>query len=662
MVGMTARLKSLYLKLGRIEKVFLILVVFAWVVSYAAPASGFGLLLTFAAWITGLIVAVRLTKSGIRKLIWRLRNRLIVAYLFIALVPIVLILALVAVSTYGITGQIAIYLVNSELDRRINILRGAAAAILDTPPERRREAVLRTQSFTQRLFPATQVLLRDGGEFRYPESAEISAPQAGWKSTSGIVVKGRQVYGSAFVNSGGTQVVIMAPLAQNFLSDLVPGIGDVDLIFSDTGSRSRTGLDSVARQQPKSSRGFRVPAKNNFLDIQVNGAAPVPILFWDAPDKTNGDGLLLVHTRMSAVLGTVFGNNIVVADLRYGQVIWLLFLVTVTLFFIVELISLVIGVSITRTITSAVHELYLGTRRVKEGDFSHRIPVRGNDQLAELGTSFNTMTENLERLIVVAKEKERLQSELEIAREVQSQLFPKDVPDLETLTLTGVCNPARVVSGDYYDFMRLADTRLAFAIGDVAGKGISAALLMAAIQSTMRMQLTAEVPAAAAAGNGGSRARFSPAAMVARLNKQLYANTSPEKYATFYFALYEEQSHTLTYTNAGHLPPILLHGGAPQPLQVTGTVVGAFPFARYEEKELELDSGDVLVAYTDGIVEPENEYGEMFGEKRLTDLLLKNADRDSQEIIARVMEAVQQWTGETAELQDDMTILVARRP
>ena len=124
-----------------------------------------------------------------------------------------------------------------------------------------------------------------------------------------------------------------------------------------------------------------------------------------------------------------------------------------------ELVSLVIGVSISRTITSAVHELYVGTRRVKEGDFSHRIPVRGNDQLAELGASFNTMTENLERLIVVAKEKERLESELEIAREVQSQLFPKDVPDLKTLTLTGVCNPARVVSGDYYDFMRVDSSR-----------------------------------------------------------------------------------------------------------------------------------------------------------------------------------------------------------
>jgi sigma-B regulation protein RsbU (phosphoserine phosphatase) len=271
------------------------------------------------------------------------------------------------------------------------------------------------------------------------------------------------------------------------------------------------------------------------------------------------------------------------------------------------------------------------------------------------------MTENLERLIVVAKEKERLQSELEIAREVQSQLFPKDVTDLKTLTLTGVCNPARVVSGDYYDFMCLADACRAFAIGDVAGKGISAALLMAAIQSTMRMQLTTDVDGASNECVRGAYS-LSTAAMVSRLNKLLYANTSPEKYATFYFALYDDVTRTLTYTNAGHLPPILVHNGAAELLEVTGTVVGAFPFADYEEKQVQIESGDLLVAYTDGIVEPENEYGEMFGEQRLTDLLVKNADRDSPEIIARVMEAVAQWTGATAELADDMTMLVARRP
>ena len=201
--------------------------------------------------------------------------------------------------------------------------------------------------------------------------------------------------------------------------------------------------------------------------------------------------------------------------------------------------------------------------------------------------------------------------------------------------------------------MPLSDHSLAFAIGDVAGKGISAALLMATIQSTMRTQLST--------GNGSAAGRhLSTASLVANLNKQLYATTAPEKYATFYFALYDDATNTLTYTNAGHLAPMLLRGANVQTLDSTGTVVGAFPFARYGEKTVQLDQGDMLVAYTDGIVEPENAYGEMFGEERLKDLLVKYSKADSSEIIARTMEAVNQWTG-AGELQDDMTMLVARR-
>jgi len=172
---MPPRLKSLYRKLGRIEKTFLILVFLALVLAYALPASFIGLLVAFAAWIVGFLVAIRLSRTGVKKLIWRLRNRLIVAYAFIAMVPIGLILALALVSIYGLTGQIAIYLINSELDRRTSILKGSAATILGAPPEHRQEAIRRTHDFTQRFFPATEILLRDGrdgrdgGESRYPE-------------------------------------------------------------------------------------------------------------------------------------------------------------------------------------------------------------------------------------------------------------------------------------------------------------------------------------------------------------------------------------------------------------------------------------------------------------------------------------------------------------
>jgi sigma-B regulation protein RsbU (phosphoserine phosphatase) len=332
---------------------------------------------------------------------------------------------------------------------------------------------------------------------------------------------------------------------------------------------------------------------------------------------------------------------------------WFLSAVVVT-FMVVELVSIVIGIRLTRSITYALHNVYQGTRHVREGVFSHRVHVQGNDQLAELGGSFNSMTENLERLVEVAKEKERLQSEIEIAREVQNQLFPKSTPVSKTLRLTAACTPARLVSGDYYDYLNLEGSMIALAIGDVAGKGISAALLMATVQSTMRTQLRA---GREMAGDGGA---LSTAALVSRLNQQLFAYTPAEKFATFFFALYDDDTGHMTYTNAGHLPPILVHRGVPSRLEVTGTVVGAFPFSEYAESSLQLDPGDLLACFTDGITEPENEFGEMFGEDRLAEVVVKNCGRDTAEIVAAVMDSVREWTG-SPELQDDMTLLLVRR-
>ncbi len=138
-----------------------------------------------------------------------------------------------------------------------------------------------------------------------------------------------------------------------------------------------------------------------------------------------------------------------------GTVLILFYVVSIA-FLIVAIAGFAIGISMSRSITGAVHSLYEGTQRVMRGDFSHLIQVSGRDQLAELSSSFNTMTQNLERLLAVAKEKERLQAEIEIAREVQEQLYPKTRPVLKTLRVIGMCQPARMVSGDYYDYQAVA--------------------------------------------------------------------------------------------------------------------------------------------------------------------------------------------------------------
>jgi sigma-B regulation protein RsbU (phosphoserine phosphatase) len=187
---------------------------------------------------------------------------------------------------------------------------------------------------------------------------------------------------------------------------------------------------------------------------------------------------------------------------------------------------------------------------------------------------------------------------------------------------------------------------------------------MATIQAALRMELrtSLELMAEVAAPSQQplSGYRLSTAQMVSDLNQQLYATTSAEKYATFCFALYDEESGTVSYTNAGHLPPVLIRNGIATSLDVNGTVVGAFPFSKYDESKIQLQSGDLLVCYTDGITEPENEYGEMFGEERLIELVSKNCDREDAKIIETVMDAVRQWTN-SPELTDDMTIVLVRK-
>ena len=668
-------------RLGWVEQAFAVAAVLFAVMRFGRILPAWEPLVAVLTVVLGVIAAVRVGRKAMRRAIWRLRNRMIAAYVFIAVVPIVLIVTLVWEAGQFVIGQMAVYLANAELTRSINALAMPAQVLAHAPggefegvpfgrggrggrggrfrepgepngramgaPEAAGQAgrrplrgmrdpevlVARFAPMVQRTFPAFEVRVSGEENFAYPEDATITQPPDGWKGDRGLMVRregtGQRLYAWAHATGDGGETTVVAPVDHAWLSRLVQGLGDINIA-------------PYTKPAPET----QIPQRANPIDFEVSGVLPLDVPSWDA-GRADRRAVLVVNSRASAVLGVVLGNRA-----NYGEVMMTVFATISALFLMVEIASLWAGIKLTRTMTGAVYELYEGTQRIKEGDFTHRIPVKGDDQMAELQASFNTMTENLGRLIVVAKEKERLESELAIAREVQGQLFPKDVPFTKTLELKGVCNPARMVSGDYYDFMALSETALAFAIGDVAGKGISAALLMAAIQSTMRTQLNAL--------DKNCLDDCSTAQLVANLNRQLYATTAPEKYATFYFGLYNEASHSLTYTNAGHLSPMLLRGGDVLVQDSTGTVVGAFPFARYDEKTVPLEHGDILVAYTDGIVEPENAYGEMFGEDRLKDLLVRYAKSDSSEMIARVMEAVNQWTG-SSELQDDMTMLVARR-
>lgn len=579
--------------------------------------------------------------------LWSVRNRLLFVYWLMAILPLFLILLLVGLGAWAFTTELAVYLATSALERRVDSINNAVRVLEGMTITQRIAAAADFQKGISHDFPNFRLYIKDdSGERKYPsDSADLKLPN-GWTSTNGLLFLDHRFYGWSHVKGPHGDITGLAPLSESMVSGLVPNLGSIRLF-----ERGHAGEEAGREVQPVEPESggqnrpvFHLPPAMNRFDVPLLWAANVNHAHLDQPNKTF-DAVLSINSRPSAVFGTVFGK----AESFRGA-LFQFFLAIAILFLIVEVVAIIIGVRLSSRLTHAVNQLYEGTRRVIRGDFRHRISSSQKDQLGELAESFNQMTSNLERLFAVEKEKERLQTELEIAREVQNQLYPKDTPPMRGLQLSAVCDPARMVSGDYYDYTEVGRHQLAFAVGDVAGKGISAALLMATLQAALRSQV---------ANSEATHVSLDSASVISQLNKQIYATTSPEKYATFFFAVFDQPSQTLTYTNAGHLSPLLLRKGEFTALDSNGTVVGAFPFAKYDSSTVIMQPDDLLVCYTDGITEPENPYGEMFGEDRLMELVKKHSHQADCEILRIVFDAVRSWTG-TSELFDDMTLLLAR--
>jgi sigma-B regulation protein RsbU (phosphoserine phosphatase) len=639
---------------SRLERIFAVLLLGYVCLLLVVPHSLFVLLFQLALIVAGGWLLLRVARMGVRKLIWGLRNRLLVAYLFIAVVPVLLILSLAGMTVFILARQLGVYVATDELNHRIARLRAATDAIARSDDTTAREHALRAmaRALSERFPGVSLILRRSSSVTTVPGDSSLTPPPPGWGEEGGIVFHDHRFFLWSHSVGNDADVTALVPVDNAWLSRMAPGI----VVKLGPPLNPKSGEEPLVVAPGAMGSAPPLPPPANRFDLDSLWFQDLPLAVWDKPGK-HRVATLAADTRPSVVLDRIFPD---ISDLGADDLAGVILFGFTLLFFVVECVALAIGISLTRTITGAVHHLYEGTQRVIEGDFSWRIPVARNDQLAELTTSFNVMTGNVERLLSVAREKERLQSEIEIAREVQNQLYPKAVPSTRTLRLTAICQPARMVSGDYYDYLRLDDNRLVLSMGDVAGKGISAALLMATLQSSLRAQLRGTVEVAAPSAGPSRPRHFSTAQLVSELNHHLYEFTAPEKYATFWLGIYEDSSGVLTYTNAGHLPPVLFRNGTPTALDVNGTIVGAFPFSLYEESRIEMLPGDLLVCYTDGITEPENEYGEMFGDERLIELIGKNAERDEAAIASMIMDAVMQWTN-SPELFDDMTLMLARR-
>jgi serine phosphatase RsbU (regulator of sigma subunit) len=239
----------------------------------------------------------------------------------------------------------------------------------------------------------------------------------------------------------------------------------------------------------------------------------------------------------------------------------------------------------------------------------------------------------------------RTAQELEIAKCVQARLFPQTLPALRTLDYAGICIQARHVGGDYYDFLALGRERLGFLVGDISGKGIAAALLMANLQANLRSQL--------------ALAREQPELFLRSVNQLFYENSVDSAYATLFFAEYDDIAQRLRYANCGHLSALLLrHDGTLERLDSTGTVLGLFKDWDGPTMECQLLPGDTLALYTDGVTESFNPAGEEFGEQRLVEVLQRHRAISSQDLLAFVVEEIRKFSPH--EQHDDITLIVAK--
>lgn len=291
---------------------------------------------------------------------------------------------------------------------------------------------------------------------------------------------------------------------------------------------------------------------------------------------------------------------------------------------------------------------------------AHEFSAKDKEMLMSVAGQLALIIENsklAERMV----EEERLRRELSLAAEVQQKLFPESPPVADSLELAAFCQPARMVGGDYYDFIVFDNKQLGIAVADVAGKGISAALLMSTVQASLRSQAMANHASVETSG--------SIAGLVSSMNRLLCRSTGTSSYVTFFYAQYDESSARLTYVNAGHNPPLLVRAtqsnddgkqGAPRCTKLTtgGLVIGLFEDSRYVEETIEMQSGDLLLAYTDGVSEALNLQGEEFGEDRLEAALVAASHLSANEIRDKLMRQIREWCAGTAQHDDSTLVLL----
>lgn len=615
-------------------------------------------------WTVGALIA-----RNHRRFLWRVRRKLLLSYLFLGVVPIVLVLAFALAGGVVLYDNLAGYLlrqgVGDVVEEVQSIAATAAAEISRNAGAAPAVATNRYDNWSAQYPDLSIAVLPTGaalrgaaltaGPWRHAAppgtvpswvpsgrgfGGVVSVPVA---AEDGKPRETRLVLRSAVPTSDRRRVVVVdLPLTVDVVARIEDRTGvrilDAGRSVPDGGSASTPdAAGQTPRALPVSSRAFQRTV--GFVDVTdwETGKAARTAIDVEAP-------IGRLSQRIAAVQSAQFGSNV-----TRGLVIFLVGLAL--LFAIIQGAALVMGGALARSITHAVHELFVGTERIRQGDFAHRIRVETEDQLGELADSFNRMSGSIEHLLHVQREKQRLDDELRIAREIQKSLLPERPPAVPGLSIVDLCEPAREVGGDYYDFFQIGSRQLGVLIADVSGKGTSAALYMAELKGLMLAL---------------SQTERSPRRLLTAANNLLAAHLDNRSFITATYAVIDLERMTLTIARAGHTPMIVVSDGACDVVVPGGMVLGLrLPGASerfealLEEHTRPLTSGDLIVLYTDGITEAMNIDGDLFGDEALARVLCATSGQDPPAIRERIIREVRAFVGD-AEPHDDMTMVLVR--
>jgi sigma-B regulation protein RsbU (phosphoserine phosphatase) len=629
------------------------------------------------------VFSVRLLRLANRRLLWRVRRKLILSYIFIGVVPALLIIGFFLFGGFLMFMNVSAYLFKGGYDDLIEaarvIAQTSALEIERGRPADTAPILDRRRTNLQALYPELSLAIvpLQAGTGVGPHATPITAgpwrhvepPAAipGWIAARGefsgtlavsppdapeepeLLVRAVAPIGR--VGRAKNAVVVDLPIDQEVVERIRDRTG---MRAGDVTIRTVDAKPLVGRLRSAATAFFRRETPPS--GTAAAGRNVILLEYYDWPTGGTDRASVSLDVRVRELYARLSSAQPRLTGRAFGDILLFLLVFVAGLFLIIQIVAIIMGLSLARSITSSVHELFMGTERVRQGDFTHRMKIKAQDQLGELAKSFNEMTASIEQLLQTEAEKKRLEEELRIARQIQMSLLPPGPLLVPGLEVTALCVPAREVGGDYYDFVSLGDRRIGVLIADVSGKGTSAALYMAELKGLM-LSL--------------SHIYQSPKDLLIEVNRIISDNLDSRSFITMTYAVIDLDAGTVVYARAGHTPMIYLPaqsaGSSQAQVLAPGGLVLGLRLDGVQEKFVELleeetihiGAGDVIVLYTDGVTEAMNLDSDLFGDARLSRIVEEHGHLDSSELRERILREVEAFVG-PADQHDDMTMILIK--